>query len=179
MGPGLFVRGAWRRPDSAGVRELMGLAPAPVAVLSGRADSGAPLGLTISSFTSISLEPPLALVSVAAASPTWAHIAPTGRFAVNLLADDQEALARRFASRADRYAGVRWESSPRGVPILAAGYAAAEFAVFARHPAGDHEIVLGELLAARVLRARGPLTHHRGGYATAVPLAPFRDELAA
>jgi 3-hydroxy-9,10-secoandrosta-1,3,5(10)-triene-9,17-dione monooxygenase reductase component len=170
---------AWRRPDTAGFRELMGLAPAPVVVLSGRDGAGTPLGLTISSFTSISLAPPLALISVAARSATWARMAPAGRFAVNLLADDQEALARWFASRADRFAGVRWESSPHGLPILAAAYAAADFAIFARHRAGDHEIVLGELLAARILGECPPLTHHRGGYATALPLEPLDDEWAA
>jgi 3-hydroxy-9,10-secoandrosta-1,3,5(10)-triene-9,17-dione monooxygenase reductase component len=170
-GPGTFVAAVWRRPDAAGFRELMGLAPAPVAVVSGRDAAGAPLGLTVSSFTSISLEPPLALISVAAGSPSWARMAPAGRFAVNLLADDQEALARRFASRADRFAGVRWESGPHGLPILAAAYAAAEFAIFARHGAGDNEIVLGEPLAARILGECPPLTHHRGGYATALPLA--------
>ena len=145
----------------------MGLAPAPVAVVTGRDRSGAPLGLTISSFTSISLDPPLALISVALASLTWRRVAATGRFAVNMLAADQEQLARRFASAGARFEGVEYERSPTGLPILADAYAAAELAIFARHEAGDHEIVLGRPLRARVREARPPLIHLRSGYATA------------
>jgi len=145
----------------------MGLAPAPVAVVTGRDRAGAPLGLTVSSFTSISLDPPLALISVALASVTWRRIAATGRFGVNLLAADQEQLARRFAAPVTRFEGVACEPSPTGVPILVEAYAAAELAIFARHEAGDHEIVVGRPLRARVLEARPPLIHHRSGYATA------------
>ena len=145
----------------------MGLAPAPVAVVTGRDRAGAPLGLTVSSFTSISLEPPLALISVGLASITWRRLAASGRFAVNLLAADQEQLARRFAAAGARFEGVEWEHSPTGLPVLADAYAVAELAIFARHEAGDHEIVIGRPLRARVLEPRPPLIHHRSGYATA------------
>jgi flavin reductase (DIM6/NTAB) family NADH-FMN oxidoreductase RutF len=169
----------WRRPGAGDFRELMGLAPAPVAVLTGRGGSGEPLGMTISTFVSISLEPPIALVSASRRSGTWARLAPAGRFAVNLLGDGQESLSRRFASPGPRFDGVAVESGPEGLPILAAACAAAEFAIFARHGAGDHELVLGELLSARIRCAEAPLLHHRSAYATVVPLAPLRHEAAA
>ena len=169
----------WHVPDSRGFRDLMGLAPAPVAVLTGRDRAGEPLGMTVSSFTSISLTPPLALVSVAATSPTWTRMAPQALFAINLLAADQDWLARHFASGHRRFEGVAHERGPEGVPTLTDAYAAAEFGVFARHAAGDHEVVLGELRHARVDRARSPLVHHRGTYATTVPLvAPSREAAA-
>jgi len=120
--------------------------------------------MTISSFTSISLHPPLALISVAAASPTWERIAPTGRFAVNLLGEHQEQLARRFAAPAvDRFRGVGCEPGPDGLPILSAAHAAAVLRVVAVHRAGDHDIVLGEPERARLAAARPPLVHHRSG----------------
>jgi flavin reductase (DIM6/NTAB) family NADH-FMN oxidoreductase RutF len=168
-----------RRPGAGEFRELMGLAPAPVAVLPGRDRAGDPLGMTISTLVSISLAPPLALVSPAASSATWGRIAPAGRFAVSLLGDEHEALARRFAAPGARFDGVALLSGPGGLPILQAAYAAAEFAIFARHRAGDHELVLGEPLWTRVLRAAAPLLHHRSAYATVAPLPPARHEAAA
>jgi 3-hydroxy-9,10-secoandrosta-1,3,5(10)-triene-9,17-dione monooxygenase reductase component len=158
--------GRWSRPDERGFRDLMGLAPAPVVVVTGRDAAGAPLGLTVGSFTSVSLRPALALISVGIGSPTWARIARTGRYAVCLLGNDQQHLARRFAGPGDRFDGVPCETSPTGLPILSAAHAAAEFAVAAVHRAGDHDIVVGELLRARSLADRPPLIHHRGGDTT-------------
>jgi len=152
--------------EGTGLRELMGLAPSPVVVVSGRAAGGASLGLTVSTFVSVSLDPQLALISVARGSRTWARIARSGRFAVSLLGADDEWLARRFAGPGERFRGVAHEPGPGGLPVLRAAYAAAAFELAERHPAGDHEIVIGELIAARVTAARRPLIHHRGAYAT-------------
>jgi flavin reductase (DIM6/NTAB) family NADH-FMN oxidoreductase RutF len=175
VAPGRFrarrVSAGWRRPDGAALRALMGLAPSPVVVVTGRAADGAPLGLTVGSFVSVSLEPQLALISVARGSGTWARIARSGHFAVNLLGDDAEWLARRFAGPGERFRGVAHGPGPRRLPILHDAAAAAAFELVDRHRAGDHEIAVGKLIAARLQTPQPPLVHHRGGYATVTPLA--------
>src|SRR5258708_40262319 len=71
-----------------------------------------PVGLTIQSLTSLSIDPPLILICPALSSTSWPRIAPVGRLCVNLLAEGQESLARQFArSGADKYAGVTWQPS--------------------------------------------------------------------
>jgi flavin reductase (DIM6/NTAB) family NADH-FMN oxidoreductase RutF len=171
--------GRWHRPDARGFRDLMGLAPTPVVVVTGRDAAGAAHGLTVGSFTSISLRPALASISVAAESRTWARIAASGRFAVNFLAEDQEHLARRFAAPGERFEGIAVERSPTGLPILAAVHAAVEFVVVAVHRAGDHDLVLGEVLRARALPPRPPLVHHRGGYTTVAATGGSHIDVAA
>ena len=167
------------RPDADGLRRVMALAPSPVAVVTGRDPAGEPVGMTVSSLTSVSLAPPLVLISVAAGSSTWARIAPAGRFAVNLLGAGDEELARRFASRTERFGGVGYDWSAHGLPLLHAAPAAAEFSVVRVDPAGDHDLVLGELVSARIMQPRAPLVHHRSAYATTVPLAAVAGERAA
>src|SRR5262245_20087411 len=83
-------------------------------------DEGEPVGLTIQSFCSLSLDPPLILLCPALSSTSWPRVERAGRLCVNLLADGQEELARQFArSGTDKYAGVRWApSADTGSPVL-------------------------------------------------------------
>lgn len=135
-----------------------------VAVMTTLQDTGVPAGVTVNSFSSVSLEPPLVLWSLALSSSMFVHFERGGHFGVNVLARDQTELSRRFATRGlDRFAGVSWAPGPTGVPLLANVLATFECAVQDRHPAGDHVIFVGRVLHYREA-AGDPLVFHSGAY---------------
>lgn len=130
------------------------------------ATPGGPAGFTCQAFTSLSLDPPRVLVAPSRSSTTWPRIHATGRFCVNVLADDQEELGRTFARPgADRFAGVAWRPSPLRSPILDGVLAWLDCAVDAVHDGGDHLIVVGGVHGVGTAPHARPLLYHRGGYA--------------
>jgi flavin reductase (DIM6/NTAB) family NADH-FMN oxidoreductase RutF len=123
-------------------------------------------GMTVSAFSSVSLDPPLVLVCADKASITQSLIAESGVFAVNVLAKGQESLSNRFASKKDehrRFEGVAWGRAVTGSPILPGVLVALDCKVVAAHDAGDHVIYVGsvESLSAR---QDEPLVYHVGSY---------------
>jgi 3-hydroxy-9,10-secoandrosta-1,3,5(10)-triene-9,17-dione monooxygenase reductase component len=126
---------------------------------------GRPLGLSVNSFTSVSLEPPLVAFCVARRSTTWPLLRGAGTFCVNILAEDQEALSRTFSTPAlDRFTGVGWRPAPSGAPVLAGVLAWIDCTVDAEHDAGDHLIVVGRVQELDLLHEGRPLVFYRGGY---------------
>ncbi len=124
-----------------------------------------PLGLSVNSFTSVSLEPPLVAFCVARSSTTWPQLRAAGMFCVNVLAEDQEALSRAFAAPGlDRFRGVGWRPAPSGAPILADVLAWIDCTVDAEHEAGDHLIVVGRVRELDLGHEGRPLVFYRGGY---------------
>jgi len=121
-----------------------------VVVVTTRDQHGRPFGMTVNSFNAVSLDPPLVLWSLALTAqslPVWR--AATG-FAINILAEDQDSLCRRFSSRVeDRFDGVDWTSGTDGLPLLTGAVAALQCRFWARYPGGDHEIMLGRVLNCR------------------------------
>jgi flavin reductase (DIM6/NTAB) family NADH-FMN oxidoreductase RutF len=135
-----------------------------VAVMTTMQDGGAPAGVTVNSFSSVSLEPPLVLWSLALSSSMFAHFEKGARFGVNVLGSGQTELSRRFSTKGlDRFAGVSWRLSQAGVPLLNNALATFECAVEARHPAGDHMIFVGRVLHYDD-SAGEPLIFHSGAY---------------
>jgi flavin reductase (DIM6/NTAB) family NADH-FMN oxidoreductase RutF len=137
---------------------------AGVTVVTTRDRDGRPSGLTASAFTAVSLDPPLVLVCVdhtATAHPAFrAH----GRFAVNVLRREQEAVSRRFAeSGGDKFRGVPYHEGRTGLPLLDGALATLECRLVEAHEAGDHTIFVGEVEAAAVSGGR-PLVYFHGGY---------------
>lgn len=127
--------------------------------------AGRPLGLAVNSFTSVSLVPALVAFCVARPSMTWPQLRKTGSFCVNILAEDQEALSRAFATTGhDRFRGVGWRPAPSGSPILAGVLAWIDCKVDAEHPAGDHIIVVGRVQELGLAQEGRPLVFYRGGY---------------
>lgn len=124
-----------------------------------------PIGLAVSSFTSVSLDPPLVAFCVTRASSSWPRLRESGAFCVNILADDQEALARVFAAHGvDRFQGVGWRPAPSGALILAGALAWIDCTIEAEHPAGDHFIVVGRVRDMDPAHEGRPLVFYRGGY---------------
>jgi 3-hydroxy-9,10-secoandrosta-1,3,5(10)-triene-9,17-dione monooxygenase reductase component len=136
-----------------------------VAVVTGM-DGEQPVGFTVQSFTSLSLDPPLVSVSPAKTSSSWPRIRRGGRFGINILGADQKTLSDAFArSGADKFAGVAWQPGPGGAPVLDGVLAYIDCLLEAEHEAGDHSIVVGRVqaLAAEDF-ARSPLLFFRGSY---------------
>jgi flavin reductase (DIM6/NTAB) family NADH-FMN oxidoreductase RutF len=129
-------------------------------------DGGDRIGATVSSFNSVSLDPPLVLFSIARSSrafPAWQSVI---HFAVNVLAEGQDATSTRFArARDDKWEGVRHMAGDHGAPLLADSLAAFECARYANYDGGDHVIIVGRVLTVRVRK-----------HAHAVPLIFFRSK---
>jgi flavin reductase (DIM6/NTAB) family NADH-FMN oxidoreductase RutF len=146
-------------------RSAMSRFASGVTVVTTRAEDHQPNGLTVSSFASLSLEPPLVLVCIDKRASIHDLLVEGRYFAVNVLAEDQEILSRRFASRdADRFSGTGYTEGMTGVPILSDVVAAIECRIVYTYPGGDHTIVVGEVEHAIVGDGK-PLAYFRGGYA--------------
>lgn len=124
-------------------------------------------GMTVSAFSSLSLDPPLVLVCVDRAATMHDMLVEGAVFGVNVLAAGQESLSRRFASGdpAERFAGIGYVRGALGAPLLDGTLAWLECRVAARHPGGDHTIVVGAVAEVGVREAR-PLLYYRSGYAS-------------
>jgi Conserved protein/domain typically associated with flavoprotein oxygenases, DIM6/NTAB family, COG1853 len=115
------------------------------------------LGMTVSAFCSVSLDPPLVLVSIDRKTTTHEAIVRTGVFAVSILERTQQPLADRFAGRlpvSDRFEGVRWRSGQSGAPVLEGALAYVDCRLWASYPGGDHTLFVGELAGGRLARRR-------------------------
>jgi 3-hydroxy-9,10-secoandrosta-1,3,5(10)-triene-9,17-dione monooxygenase reductase component len=152
--------------DEATFRRVLARFATGVVVVTGTTDEG-PAGLTCQSFSSLSLDPPLVLLSTARSSRTWPRIERTGRFAVNVLGAAQQDVSERFAvSGGDKFAGQPWRRGVLGNPLLDGALAHLECDVHAVHDGGDHVIVVGRVraLEAPGLEADSPLIYFRSGY---------------
>lgn len=150
--------------DAAQFRQLLGRFATGVSVLTARDARGHPQGMTASSIASVSLEPPLLLVAVDRANDMHAALRATTHFVVNILADDQEALARRFAAETtNRFDGVGYRENRHGIPLLEGALAHIECAKHAEAPGGDHTVFIGLVTGGEVTERR-PLLYFRGGY---------------
>jgi flavin reductase (DIM6/NTAB) family NADH-FMN oxidoreductase RutF len=124
------------------------------------------LALVVDSFISASLEPPLVAFAPSTASLTWRSMRRTGRFGISVLdAAHAESIRERARPGADRLAGLALESL-EGVPVLRDALAGLVCLLEAEHPAGDHTLVVGRVLAIRHGDARPPLVFFDGGFST-------------
>lgn len=153
-------------------RTILGHYPTGVVVVTALDSGGVPVGMTLGSFTSVSLDPPLIGFLPTSGSRTFARMRSATSFCVNVLAADQDWLCRRFASSAeDKFAGVPWHPSPSGAPVLddVVAWIDCEFGDIA--DAGDHYFVLGKVTGLEVVRPVQPLLFFQGGYGRFVPLS--------
>jgi flavin reductase (DIM6/NTAB) family NADH-FMN oxidoreductase RutF len=138
-----------------------------------------PVGITVSSFASLSLDPPLVLICIDNRGRSHDAIARAGVFAVNILAEDQEHLARVFASRApDKFGGVDYRLSATNLPLLDGVLATIECRVVNAVPGGDHTIFIGEVIELETLGG-GPLLYHTGRFGQFAKAEPLEDSALA
>ena len=125
-----------------------------------------PVGITVSSFNSLSLDPPLILWSIAASGASFPAFQVGDPFAVNVLSAEQEALAMRFAKAGgDKFGGVEVHNGLDGVPLIAGCVVYFECTVAARYPGGDHDIIVGRV--RRIFNiGKTPLLFHGGALRT-------------
>jgi flavin reductase (DIM6/NTAB) family NADH-FMN oxidoreductase RutF len=151
--------------DPAEFRQLLGRFTTGVCVLTAHTADGRLQGMTANSLSSVSLVPPLVLLSIdhrAAMHPT---LTTCRAFAVNILGAGQEGVSRRFANdHEDRFEGVGYQESPRGLVLLDGALAHLEVERETCHEAGDHTIVIGRVVGGAAHEGR-PLCYFRGGYA--------------
>jgi flavin reductase ActVB len=142
----------------------MAAVPTAVCVVTALDEHGRPHGMTVGSFCSLSLDPPLVLVCVSNAATCAPAFARCGSFAVSVLRPGHEAVARRFASRgADKFGADDLESTPSGLPVVRDALVTVECRARDRHPAGDHVILVGEVV--HVAPREGPaMIYHRRRY---------------
>jgi flavin reductase (DIM6/NTAB) family NADH-FMN oxidoreductase RutF len=132
------------------------------------ANAGQQHGMTVSSFTSVALEPPLIIISLQTNSRTHNLIAQTNTFAVTILADSQQELSDLFAGRVtdieDRLAGIETEALVTGAPFIKGGLAYLDCRVSQAITAGSNTLFLAEVVAARSNGAGKPLVYHDQKY---------------
>lgn len=152
--------------DSSYFRNALGRFPTGVTVVTAQKDDQSHVGLTVSSFNSVSLDPPLVVWSLSRNSSSLAAIQASERYVIHVLGSDQMALASRFArgSAEERFADVTMTQAPNGAPKLDAP-CAAWFECFNRssYDEGDHIIFVGQVEHCGHNDAL-PLVYHAGGY---------------
>lgn len=130
-----------------------------VTVVTTRTDHG-PVAMTANSFASVSLEPPLVLWCPARASLRHDAFIATDRYAIHVMAEDQQETARHFARTGDDFAGIDWSADDSGLPLLSGCLARFECRRTAVHDGGDHSIVVGQVLKASFHGGKGLIFKH-------------------
>ncbi|SEG55543.1 NADH-FMN oxidoreductase RutF, flavin reductase (DIM6/NTAB) family [Actinacidiphila yanglinensis] len=149
---------------STALRGVFGAFPTGVTAIAALVD-GVPVGLAASSFTSVSLDPPLLSVCVAHTSTTWPTLAHRARLGVTVLGADQDRACARLAARdGDRFEGLEWRATADGAVLLDGGSAWFDCSVERHVPAGDHDIVLLRIHALDADHATAPLVFHAGRF---------------
>ena len=125
---------------------------------------GTDYGLTVASFASLSLSPPLVLVCISKSSSSHEPIAASGKFGVSILGSDQEAVSGRFAARGgDKFAGLDVRRGTLGIPLIGNALATLECRVTNQVVGGDHSIFIGEVVDTQT-REGAPLLYFRAAY---------------
>jgi flavin reductase (DIM6/NTAB) family NADH-FMN oxidoreductase RutF len=149
------------------LRDMFGLFPTGVAIITAVQPGGDYLGATVSSFNSVSLEPPLVLFSMARTSKSYDAWQSVESFAVNILSEEQRALSSQFAkSSAEKWEGfspIIAEGS--GLPLIPNALGSFQCRTWARYDGGDHLIIVGEVFACEKAASGKPLVFSGSRYA--------------
>jgi flavin reductase (DIM6/NTAB) family NADH-FMN oxidoreductase RutF len=151
--------------DPGRFRDVLGHLPTGVTVIAAHGPDG-PIGMAANSVTSLSLDPPLVLFCPAKSSTTWPKLRAAGAVCINVMAGHHEELTRRFAAKeADRFAGVPYADRETG-PALHDAVAWVECRLRDEHDAGDHTIVVADVVAIEAAGAVDlePLVFFKGRY---------------
>jgi flavin reductase (DIM6/NTAB) family NADH-FMN oxidoreductase RutF len=150
--------------DTRSLRDALGEFATGVAVVTACSRDGQPVGVTINSFASVSLDPPLVLWSLGLQSPSMAVFEACSHYAVNILAADQVELSQRFSqSQNDKFSGIETKVGAGGTPLLPGCCAWFECRNELRYPGGDHVILVGHVENFS-RQEKSPLIFHGGQY---------------
>lgn len=153
------------------LRDAFGAFMTGVTIVTTAREDGQPLGFTANSFSSVSLDPPLLLVSIAKTSSNYQTFSTTGHFAINILAEGQKDLSNTFARPSDdRFASVKWRLSENRNPLIDDVSAWFDCTTHAVIDAGDHALIIGRVEAFHSAGYAG-LGYYRGGYFTPATLS--------
>lgn len=142
-------------------KEVMGNYPTGVTVVTTVDESGTPLGLTVNSFASVSIDPLLILWSIDKNVSSYEPFSKTDKFAVHVLADDQADICSLFAMKGtDRFGSCEWKLSEHNLPIIAGASGVLQCKTFKTIDAGDHTILIGEVIDIKNYK-KDPLLYHR------------------
>lgn len=146
-------------------RDALGHFATGVAIITTEGPDGAPIGLTVNSFASVSLDPPLVLWSLDRASDRFDAFMRAEHYAVNILGDANQTLSHRL-SRKGKFTleGEPVRTSPHGAPMLTCAIASFECRIEQRHEGGDHVIFVGRVLDFSHTSHGRPLVYYRGRY---------------
>jgi flavin reductase (DIM6/NTAB) family NADH-FMN oxidoreductase RutF len=150
--------------DPRELRNVFGVFATGVTIITTNDVNGKPFGLTANSYTSLSLDPPLVLVCVDKKVDCYACFEQSKVFAVNFLAEDQEQLSTRFATKGiEKFEGIPVRQGSIGVPLLEGAIGFIECKLVNGYDGGDHTIYVGEVQAASASGER-PLLFFKGKY---------------
>lgn len=136
---------------SAEFRRACGRFATGVAIASAVDHGGAAHGLTVSSFTSVSLDPPLILICVGHEVSTVEVFRRASHFGISILREENRDVSQRFATKGlDKFDGIGWHQGQTGAPLIDRALATMECEVYQRIPSGDHDILVGRVVATRV-----------------------------
>lgn len=151
--------------DAKAFRHALGHFPTGVCVVTSRVE-GALVGMTVNSFNSLSLDPPLVLFSIAASAASLPLWRKAEGYAINVLAENQRELSDRFAkSGGKKWEGATYAEGLFGAPVMPGVAAALECAAWATYPGGDHVLFIAEVKRFRTAAGRRPLVFSNGRYA--------------
>ena len=150
--------------DPLALRDVLGQFATGVTIITTVGDNGAPVGLAANSFSSVSLDPPLILWSLALKAPSLGAFRTHSSFAINILDEQSKDLALNFSRPSDdKFADVDWHAGLNGVPVLAQASAVLECETVDRFAGGDHEIYLGRV--CRINKTdKNPLLFYQGKF---------------
>lgn len=147
------------------LRKALGQFATGVTVVTTRASDGTPDGITVNSFASVSLDPPLVLWCLGLSAASYDTFRLSSQHLINVLADDQADIARHFASRgAKRFDGVKWVPTDTGLPRLDGCIGWFEVGIRSRHEEGDHLILVGRIESYEIVHGR-PLVFFNSQFA--------------
>lgn len=151
-------------------RAALGLFATGITIITTRTPEGVPVGLTINSFNSVSLDPPLVLWSLGLKAGSLPVFSTVSHYAIHVLHAGQRDLSERFASKGDRFAGLVLHDGLGGVPLLEGCAAVFECRQRSRYVEGDHVILVGEVERCSSSAGAQPLIFHGGRYYAELPL---------
>ena len=160
------IKGEYRSGhDARTLRDALGCFATGVTVVTCLGANDEPAGLTVNSFTSVSLNPPLLLVCLAKRAASAGALIEASHFAVNVLQTGQQPASIRFSTRdEDRFGATPWTCGEAGAPILADSLGVFECERHAVHDGGDHHILIGKVVKASFDASLDPLLYFRGKY---------------